>query len=489
MFYKKSRFIWMPGSRARVPAKAGAPLSEQAEKSELTPSGSLAAPNSQSALRRLIVNSLSVAGGAGAAQAIALVAAPLISRVYEPAAFGRFAVAVAVIGLFLPVASLRYEWAFVLPKKDEQAIELLTLSVFLVTGFSLALAVALSLIEQLTSNALDLSVIEVVGLSLAVAVMGLHGVLTAWLVRKRAFAQLGFIRFLTVLGTITGQVGLGLVHGGTSGLLLGMIVGHALGLAAIVRQCELPLTQMRRVAPSRLPHVAAEYREFAIFSAPGGVINVLGYEISNLAIPALYGPATAGQTALAQRIVGQPAMLVGAAVHQVFWPDAARLFQENPNNLWQLFLRTNTILLMVMLPGALLTVFGDHFFVLIFGAPWQQAGTFAGILILAQIVSLPAHATSCLGAYRLNHLMSGWEIGRLALMGLAFGISWHLSLGPTACVIAVTAALATASIILFGLNAAAILRARAAATPHVKSGGLDIPKLSIDIQCGSAVRE
>jgi O-antigen/teichoic acid export membrane protein len=489
MFYSKSRFIWIPGSRAQVPAKAGATLSQQAEKSELSPLASLAAPNSQSAIRRLVVNSLSVVGGAGAAQAIALVAAPLISRVYEPAAFGRFAVAVAVIGLFLPAASLRYEWAFVLPKKDEQAIELLTLSVLLVTGFSLVLAVALSLIEQLTSNTLNLTVIEIVGFSLAVAVMGLHGVLTAWLVRKRAFGQLGFTRFVTVLGTIMGQVGLGLVHGGTSGLLLGMIVGHAFGLVTMVRQCELPLTQIRRMTPSRLPRVAAEYRRFAIFSAPGGVINVLGYEISNLAIPALYGPAIAGQTALAQRIVGQPAMLVGAAVHQVFWPDAARLFQENPNSLWQLFLRANTALLMVMLPGTLLTVFGSDLFVLVFGAPWQQAGTFAGILILAQIVSLPAHATSCLGAYRLNHYMSGWEIGRLAFMGLAFGISWHFSLGPTACVIAVTAALAAASIILFGLNAAAIVRARRAATPRAAPGSFDMPKANIDIPCGSAVRE
>jgi hypothetical protein len=147
------------------------------------------------------------------------------------------------------------------------------------------------------------------------------------------------------------------------------------------------------------------------------------------------------------------------------------------------------MLLMVMLPGTLLTVFGSDLFVLIFGAPWRQAGIFAGIFILAQIVSLPAHATSCLGAYRLNHLMSGWEIGRLALMGLAFGISWHLSLGPTACVMAVTATLATASMILFGLNVAAILRARATATPHAKSGSFDTPKLNIDIPCGSAVRD
>jgi uncharacterized membrane protein YdjX (TVP38/TMEM64 family) len=100
----------------------------------------------------------------------------------------------------------------------------------------------------------------------------------------------------------------------------------------------------------------------------------------------------------------------------VFWADAARLFVEAPDRLWHLFLRMNLMLLAAMLPAAVLTLVGAEIFGFIFGAAWEQAGTFAGIFILAEIVGLPAHATTCLHGYRLNHWMSAWDIGRLGVV-------------------------------------------------------------------------
>jgi hypothetical protein len=180
-------------------------------------------------------------------------------------------------------------------------------------------------------------------------------------------------------------------------------------------------------------------------------------------MPALYGPAVAGQSALAERVVGQPAALVGAAVNQVFWADAARLFVDSPERLWHLFLRLNVILLGAMLPATLLTVFGSEIFGFIFGAAWKQAGTFAGVYILAQIVALPVHATNGLHCYRLNRWMSAWDIGRLGAVVLAFAVAWHFSLSPLACVAVFSTASCSANLVLFGLNAAVIMRATSAA--------------------------
>jgi hypothetical protein len=136
-------------------------------------------------------------------------------------------------------------------------------------------------------------------------------------------------------------------------------------------------------------------------------------------MPALYGPAVAGQSALAERVVWQPAHLVGAAVSQVFSPDAARLFVDAPERLLHLFIRINFALFIAMLPAVLLLLIGDEIFGFVFGPGWMQAGTFASVFMLAQVLGVPTHSTNCLNVYRRNHWMSAWDIGRLGGVALA----------------------------------------------------------------------
>ena len=432
-------------------------------------------PGRQRTIRQVAADVSRLIGAATAAQLIALAASPVISRLYEPAAFGQFAVAMAIITTLLPLASLRYELALLLPHDEEQSVQLLALSLLLVAGSSLGLAL-LALVAPLVIDATYLANGEAMEVPLAFAVMGTYGVIMGWLVRQRSIAQIGLMRFSTVIGTVIAQIAFSRLFGGASGLFLGFVAGYAIGIAVALRHCRQALAQCLSASTfTALKRIALEYRAFAIFSAPSGILNGVGYQLANLVMPALYGPAVAGQSALAERVVGQPAVLVGAAVNQVFWADAARLFVESPERLWHLFLRLNLILLAAMLPATLLTFFGDEIFGFVFGAAWKQAGTFAGVFILAQIVALPTHATNCLHGYRLNYCMSAWDIGRLGAVGLAFGVAWRFSLSPLACVAVFCAASGLANLVLFGINAVVIIRAKTAARrpqpiPHRLAG-------------------
>lgn len=440
-------------------------------------------PRGPRTVRRVAADALRVTGAAGSAQAIALAAAPLITRAYEPSAYGRFAVVTAIIALLLPLASLRYEFAIVLPEEDRQALDLLGLCIVLVAGSSLVVGVLAVGLGPLVADATNLDTAALMKLPVAFGVMGLHGLLVGWLVRERAVAQLGMMRFATVIGTVVAQIGFSKVLAGTSGLVLGLVVGHAAGIAIATRYCKGALLGCLAGMRSRtLRRTAVDYRAFAIFTAPGGVVNVLGYQIPSLVLPALYGPAIAGQSNLAQRVVGQPAVLLGSAVNQVFWADAARLFAEEPERLWHLFLRMNLILLAVMVPGVALTFFGGDIFAFLFGAPWRQAGTFAGIFVLAEIAGLPAHATTCLHGYGLNSRMSAWDVGRLTLVGAMLFAIWRFGMPPLACVIGMSGAFAAASLVLFALNARAILRRKSILASH----GPNAPRLLAEAPANSA---
>ena len=79
-----------------------------------------------------------LAGGTAAGQAITVLAAPLLTRLYSPEDFGLLAVYTSLLMTIGVIASLRYQLAIPLPKSDEEAAHVVVLSLFIVLGISLA---------------------------------------------------------------------------------------------------------------------------------------------------------------------------------------------------------------------------------------------------------------------------------------------------------------------------------------------------------------
>jgi O-antigen/teichoic acid export membrane protein len=407
---------------------------------------------------------LVIAGATGAAQLIAFAAAPLITRLYAPEAFGRFAVFSAAVTIVYPLATLRYEWALPLAADEETALDLLALCAIILAGSSTVAAAAAVIFGTSAAPALEhwtgLSVTDLLLLPLAIAAFSLNGVATSWLTRDGAFALIARLRFAVTVGMVAGQVILGWLPVGPNGLILGFIGGYLAGPALQARHLRPALARsLTRMRPARLRRVATEYRRFATMTAPFNLINAVGSQLPNLAFPALYSFALAGQYALAQRVLSQPAVFVGQAVNQVFWGGAARLLREDPVRLPSLFLWLNTVLLAAMAPGFLLAWVGPDLFSIVFGPPWSEAGGFAGALFVATFLSLAAQGTTGLHIYGLNHWMAGWEILQFALVAAALAGAAHSGLTPFGCVGAVSAALALANAALLALNFAAIRRA------------------------------
>ena len=83
-------------------------------------------------------NVLTLMTGTTIAQAIPIAISPILTRIYTPGDFGVFALFLAIIGVFSVVASGRYELALMLPRKEEDAINIFSLGtiiIFLLTIF------------------------------------------------------------------------------------------------------------------------------------------------------------------------------------------------------------------------------------------------------------------------------------------------------------------------------------------------------------------
>jgi O-antigen/teichoic acid export membrane protein len=413
-------------------------------------------------INRVAADMLRLLGASGVAQAIAFAAAPLITRLYSPEAFGHFAVFTAVIGLLLPLASLRYDWAVPLPPEEARAHEIVALCVVLILLSAAAAALLGLAARPFLPDRVEPS--DVPLLPLAMFLMGLHALMTSWLVRCGAFTRLALVRMATIVGTVACQIGIGRVFPDAAGLILGLAAGHLCGLlAAADLSCGALSKSLATLSRRSLRRTASEYRAFALLTAPFGMVNLIGAQAPSLVLPWLYGMPLAGQYSLAQRVLAQPAALVGRAVGQVMWGNTPRLYLENPARLWKLFIRISAVLFVLMLPGLLLAPFGGAAFALLFGPAWRQAGHFAGIMIFAEVLGLPALGTSSLTAFRLNHWLSGWEIARALLIAGALWLAWRSAVPATLCVVGIAATHALCYAALFGLNALAIARAKSRA--------------------------
>src|SRR3984957_369256 len=73
-----------------------------------------------------------LAGGTAAAQALAIAASPILTRLYKPSDFGELQIFISLMALALVAASGRYEVALLLPEDEQSSIDVLGLAILCV---------------------------------------------------------------------------------------------------------------------------------------------------------------------------------------------------------------------------------------------------------------------------------------------------------------------------------------------------------------------
>lgn len=418
-------------------------------------------------------SSLTLASATAAAQAAALLVAPLITRLYTPEEFGQQAFFLAVVGVLSPLVCLCYELAIPMSSEGEEATDLVRLCIFVNVIMSGLIGIVALLAWPSVTRRFGMASLGAswVLFPLLLSVTGLFGIISSWHVKFHAYSDLARMRFVCIAGIVFFQAALGCTLGGALSLLVAQFLAYGSAVISGVMRVRVPplAALTRRREPKRLRQVAAAYRAFALQTTPSAVISVAGSWLPNIVLPLLYGPNVAGSYALANRAMGQPATLLGQSVGSVFLGQAARLIRQDPERLWRLFLAVNGTLMAVILPGVTLVFWGGEIFSLVFGSPWNEAGTFAGIMFLGAFVAVAGGATECLTAYRLNHWQAVCACGRVALLAGTLGASWFLSWSSWSCIFVLSLATAMHYAVLLFLNGLAIRRANYRRTAAISS--------------------
>lgn len=327
---------------------------------------------------------LKLAGGITLAQALSLLVAPILSRLYAPDAFGTAAVFNSISLIVGVLACLRYELSIMLPERDEDAANLLAGSlafVFAVAGLSAVLIVFVRgpIIRLL--NVPDLAPYLWL-VPLVILTNGLFLAMNYWTSRKKEFGRLSIVRMFQSATTNGAKVGIGVAGQTHAG---GLIGSTALGSAVATTMLGGRIWRDDRrffMRSVKWRHVLAglkRHRKFPLFDVPSALLNTISWQLPALLLSAFFSSTVVGYHAIGMRVVYLPMSLVGSAIAQVFFQRAAEAkikgdLSHVVENVFQ------QLVVLGLFPLLVLTVAGKDIFAVVFGGRWSEAGVYAQIL-------------------------------------------------------------------------------------------------------------
>lgn len=329
-----------------------------------------------------------LASGATAAQAIAIVAAPVTTRLYDPSTYGLQGTFVALVTVVAMVATFRYHAAIVIAENQRTALEVAWLCYILLAVVSLLSCAIVWQFGAAIAKLLGAPGLTPLLWLVPLAIVARAGTfpLQSWFSRLNRFQPIATSQVIESVSGSLLAIGAGFAFGSTAAGLIGtrviawlLSLGYMFGQAWRTRGGQ----RIEGVHFAALAKVAFLYRRLPLLSTWAVLANSAAYVLPWLLISALFSPAVLGLFLLADRIVITPLTMVGSAVGQVFFRASAGAADGLPS---LIVAAVRKLVLIAVFPMLLLAILGRDLFAFAFGGAWAEAGVFAQILVVYAIM-------------------------------------------------------------------------------------------------------
>lgn len=366
-----------------------------------------------------------IAAATAIGQTLTLAAAPLLSRLYDPAHYGVFGTVVSLASILAAVMAIRIERAVALPPEDDDA------SVLLVVGVG---AILLSLVTACVVFILASSLLEwpgIIGWAVPVlgSAMAANALFLQMAVRMRWYRGVALRNAGQPALAAAAQVVFGLVGWRPSGLVVGLVLGRLAGIGGIASKIQWRVLRDRNVFLSDAKRLTLRYRRVLALGSIAGLLNVAGLQMAVPLVAWGFGTPDAGQFAMAQLLVSAPLVLGGTAVGQVFLGEFAHLVRLNDPGARRLFVRASYLLAAIAVAvGAVVFAASQWAIPWVLGSNWDLAGQVARALtpvVVLRFIAAPlAHTLVVLEKQGTQILL---DAARVTMVVAAVLAGWFMS--------------------------------------------------------------
>lgn len=340
-----------------------------------------------------------LASGNAMAQAIAVLAMPVITRLYSPADFALQSLFLQVTGFAVILLTWRYEYLILLPKDDVDALSLLA---FVLCLGMITFSITTPLVWQY-----QYTIANKIGapqLSKWLVYVPMTAIFISFSIAIQQFTQrqgkyrLSSSSEVINKGLYVGTALVGnLILPAPSGLMMSSAVG-ALGkmlwlsgllIRRLFGQGFHP-THFALLVEKKTLHRLQIYSSYSRMSGSMVISHLLqscAAIIPSLFIARVYGNENLGQFALVASTIYLPSGLIGSAIGQVYYQRAAAKWSigENFFDIWRL---TAKRLISIGLPiYTIIAIISPWVYPLLFGVLWTDAGRYAALMTIAAFFS------------------------------------------------------------------------------------------------------
>lgn len=384
-------------------------------------------------------NVLTLMTGTTLAQAIPIAISPILTRLYSPEEFGRFALYMAVAMIASVLVTGRYELAILLPRNDKDALHITALAMGLSVFISaMLLSVVIFFSQSIAALLGDATLaLWLYWAPASTLLLGFYQSLNYWINRKAQYKRMAISRTVQSGSAALVQVGTGYAGGGAIGLMGGQITGQILAtgvLARLVWQEEK--SQIRTVSPLRCLALAKKYTNFPKYLIVAHGFNTASGQMSVLLLSSLFSTAAAGFFAIAQRVMAAPMSLIANALGDVFRQEASQAYIQQ-GQCKALYQKTfKRLLLISVLPFTTFFFVAPGLFAWVFGEHWRMAGEYAQILTpmaFCQFITSPLSAMFVIANKQQLDLI--WQIFLFSLVVGSFVLASFFSAAADALMV------------------------------------------------------
>lgn len=317
------------------------------------------------------------------AQALLVLASPILTRLFGPADFGVLALYVSLTSIIVSMATLRFDWLMPNARTDRHAAGLFAAGAIVLATVVLAVAFASiavgdALFAERYEAFRDLWFL----IPLGVLGLGLHQLFNGWYVRRSNLLPDSKTKIVQSVGNIAVSIALGVLAFGAMGLLFATLIASWLGITILTANAPDLLRHLRRLRRNELFVSARRYLNQALLSTMVSGFNVASNRAMILLLAFAYAPAEVGLLALAQRLIAAPVALVAQALSQSFWAHASDLVLENDYvGLRRDFLRVTALLVGLAALLGMIALAVQPLIVPLFGAEWADLGLILLVLM------------------------------------------------------------------------------------------------------------
>lgn len=367
-----------------------------------------------------------LAGGAVAGRLITFIFLPFITRLYSPEDYSALAFYIGALTIISAVSCLRFEVAIPVSKEDDEAVNLLAVSIFSGLFFSIALTIVIlfSSSEFLNSFAPMSFHNYWFMFPLGVLFFSLYAALQYWAARKKRFRSIAITRISQAMTGSIASLIIGWIGLTPFGLLLGNMLNTSAGALRLARDFYVhDRAILRSISLRGVCKTVRLYIRYPKYLAPEALANSAGTQLPIVILAALAIGNDAGQLLLAMQVMLAPMALVGVSIGKVYLANGGEAYRAGTLKEFTLDVQSKLIRLGLG-PTILVGVLAPILFPFFFGPQWTRAGVFVLWMtpwIALQLLSSPISACFHISGKQKSALTlqtAGFAL-RLGSIGLA----------------------------------------------------------------------